>query len=99
MQTETLETLATVGERTAYTGGVGSTVAFLLSSQFFGLAGVVIALVGLLVNIHYRREVNRRQVAEHNLRQAERQLRIDLMRQSGRPIPSSTDFSNLGVDE
>lgn len=99
MQTETLETIATAGERTAYAGGAGSTVAWLLSSQFFGLVGIIVALIGLWVNIHYRRQANRRHIAEHELRQTERQLRIDLMRSTGKPIPANTDFSTLGVDD
>jgi hypothetical protein len=99
MQTETIEKLAETGGRITYTGASVSGVAMFLQSQFFSIAGLLIALLGLLINLHYRRKANARLEAEHHLRQTERQLRIDLMRKTGKPIPAVTDFGSLGGDE
>ena len=66
MNNEAVNHLPTLGDRTA---GAGLGVfGWLLSSQFVGLAGLVVALIGVLISWHYKREANRRHVAEHALR-------------------------------
>lgn len=99
MKTETLDTLATAGSRTTGGGAVVGFLGWLASSQAIGLLGICIALLGALVNWYYKREANRRFAAEHALRQQERQIRIDIMRSTGRPVRHDTDLGELGADE
>ncbi|MBT9513255.1 MAG: holin [Acidovorax sp.] len=99
MKTETIDTLATAGSRTTGGGAVVGFLGWLASSQAIGLFGVGIALLGALVSWYYKREANRRLAAEHALRQQERQIRIDIMRSTGRVLPGNTDLGELGADE
>jgi len=89
MKTETIDALATAGSRTTGGGAVVGFLGWLASSQAIGLLGIGIALLGALVNWHYKREANRRHVAEHQLRMA--RLR--------RGMDSDTDLGTLGADE
>ena len=52
-----------------------------------------------MVTWYYKREANRRLIAEHALRVQERQIRIDLMRATGRAMPHDTDMAKLEADE
>ena len=99
MKTETLDTLATAGSRTTGGGAVVGFLGWLASSQAIGLLGICIALLGALVNWYYKREANRRFAAEHALRQQERQIRIDIMRSTGRLVRHDTDLGELGAEE
>ena len=89
MNNETLNHLATLGDRTAGAGAGLGVFGWLLSSQFIGLAGLVVALIGVLISWHYKREANRRHVEEHV-------LRMERLRRGQRV---DTDLSELGVDE
>ena len=89
MNDETINHLATLGDRTAGAGAGLGVLGWLLSSQFIGLAGLVVALIGVLISWHYKREANRRHVAEHA-------LRMERLRH-GRRV--DTDLGELGVDE
>lgn len=89
MKTETIDAIATAGSRTTGGGAIVGFLGWLASSQAIGLLGIGIALLGALVNWHYKREANRRHVAEHQLRMA--RLR--------RGMDSDTDLGTLGVDE
>ena len=101
MRTETIENLATAGSRTTEGGAAVGFLGWLMSSQAIGLLGLFVALIGMLVTWHYRREANRRHVAEHLLRQQERQMRMDLMRATGKPIapPYESDMASLDASE
>ena len=89
MNNETMNHLATLGDRTAGAGAGLGVFGWLLSSQFIGLAGVIVALIGVLISWHYKRESNRRHIAEHA-------LRMDRLRRGQRV---DTDLSELGADE
>lgn len=89
MNDEAINHLATLGDRTAGAGAGLGMFGWLLSSQFIGLAGLVVALIGVLISWHYKREANRRHVAEHA-------LRMERLRH-GRQV--DTDLGELGVDE
>ena len=89
MNDEAINHLATLGDRTAGAGTGLGVFGWLLSSQFIGLAGLVVALIGVLISWHYKREANRRHVAEHV-------LRMERLRRGQRV---DTDLSELGVDE
>jgi hypothetical protein len=96
MKNETIEQLAAVGDRARDAGAGLGFFGWLLSSQFIGLAGLAVALVGALIGWHYKREANRRHVEEHKLRVAEHELRMDLMR-NGRYV--GVEFPEQGADE
>lgn len=89
MNNEAVNHLATLGDRTAGAGAGLGVFGWLLSSQFIGLAGLVVALIGVLISWHYKRESNRRHIAEHV-------LRMEHLRRGQRV---DTDLSELGVDE
>lgn len=89
MNNEAVNHLATLGDRAAGAGAGLGVFGWFLSSQFIGLAGLVVALIGVLISWHYKREANRRHVAEHV-------LRMERLRRGQR---ADTDLSELGVDE
>jgi hypothetical protein len=61
-------TLAAVASKATYTGAGASFIGWLLSSQFVGLAGVVVGVVGLLLNFYFRRRQDAREQREHEAR-------------------------------
>lgn len=99
MKNETVDTLANVGGRITYTGGGIAGFSWILSSEFFGLIGCLVAVIGLLINFHFRREANRRHQAEFELRRQEILQRIDLMRRTGKPLPAHDDPHPSEVEE
>lgn len=70
MKIETIEGLATAGSKTTLAGAAVGSVGAFMASNFVGIAGLVIAFAGLLVNLHYRRKANQRHEVEHQLRVA-----------------------------
>jgi preprotein translocase subunit SecG len=89
MRNETIDTLAAIGGKASATG-VGMTgVGWFLSNEFFGLVGAFVAVGGLVLAWYYKREANRRQLVEHELRVA--RLR--------RGMKSDTDLAVLGGDD
>ena len=89
MNDETISNLASMGDRARDAGAGLGVFGWLLSSQFIGLAGVVVTLIGVLISWYYKREANRRHVAEHD-------LRMERLRR-GRHV--DTDLGDLGADE
>jgi len=89
VKTETIDALASIGNRATGTGAGLTVLGWITSAQFVSLAGLALALAGVLVNWHYRAKSNRRQEAEH-------ELRVELLR-SKRQMES--DLGDLGVDE
>ena len=89
MNNEAINHLATLGDRTAGAGAGMGVFGWLLSSQFIGLAGLVVALIGVLISWHYKREANRRHIEEHALR----------MERLRRGQWVDTGLSELGADE
>ncbi|WP_398493360.1 holin [Variovorax sp.] len=88
MRNETIDALAAAGSKATATG-VGMTgVGWFLSNEFFGLVGAVVAVGGLVLAWYYKREANRRQAVEHELRVA--RLR--------RGMRSDTDLGELGEE-
>ena len=111
MKSETVDaidvTMAAVGTKATYTGVGVSGLAWFLSNEFFGLAGILIGLAGIVITAFYKHKADkrhaleeRRRHEEHQRRQDERALRMQLMRTSGVPIfHHDTDLGELGVDE
>lgn len=89
MKTDTIDTLAAVGNRVTGTGAGLTVLGWVTSAQFVSLAGLALALAGVLVNWYYRAKANRRNELEHA-------LRVELLR-SKRQMES--DLGDLGADE
>lgn len=78
MKIETIETLANVGSKTTAGGaGLGVAGAF-IASNFIGLAGIVIALLGVWVNVHYKRKAAKRYAEESAAREARHAARNEM---------------------
>jgi hypothetical protein len=65
--------IADAGHTTAQIGGGSAVLAWLTSSQAGVAAGILIGVVGLLVQWYYRRKQDQREEAEHELRMTLRQ--------------------------
>lgn len=89
MNNEAVNHLATLGDRTAGAGTGLGVFGWLLSSQFIGLAGLVVALIGVLIGWHYKHKADKRHTREHD-------LRIEMLRRGRKP---DTDLGELGADE
>lgn len=98
MKTETIEILADAGNKTSYAGAAVGGIGAFLASNFIGIAGVIVALLGVLVNIHFRRKADRRHAADADLKRQERMLRMEIMRATGTVLPT-TDLGALEADE
>ena len=66
---------AGIGQKTTAIGAAGAAGGWIFSSEFAAVAGLLIALIGLLINWHFRRveagfkrEENERQKREHEAR-------------------------------
>lgn len=69
MKSETFDaTLAAVGSKTAYTGASVTGVGWFLSNEFFGLAGICIGVIGLLINWHFKAKADNRERKEYEAR-------------------------------
>lgn len=105
MKTETLDAIsATAGKVTVVGAGASAVLTFIVSN-FAGLMGVLIALIGLLVNLYYKRKADRRRELElqHDMRMAEnadrrfeewQRFRMQAAR-DGLHVPPITDFGAL----
>lgn len=60
--------MATVGSKATYTGASTSAVAWILSSEFGILFGVLLGLAGFAVNLYFKRKQDKREQAEHDRR-------------------------------
>ena len=98
MKTETIELLAGAGSKTSIAGAAVGGIGAFLASNFIGIAGVVVALLGVLINMHYRRKADKRHAADAALKTQERMLRMEIMRNTGIVLPT-TDLGELGADE
>lgn len=96
MKIETIEALATAGSRTTVGGATIGAIGAFISSNMVGVGGLLIALLGVIVNVHFRRKADKRMQVEHDLRIKERMLRIDLMRATGMPLHSPDGDTDLG---
>lgn len=93
MKSETVDaidvTMAAVGTKATYTGIGVSGLGWFLSSEFFGLAGIMIGLAGLAITWYYKHKANKRHEREH-------ELRMLLLRRGHRP---DADLGELGADD
>lgn len=90
MKNETIDaTMAAIGTKATYTGAGVSGLGWFLSNEFFGLAGVIIGAVGLLITWYYKHKADVRHTREHD-------LRVDMLRRGRR---SDTDLGERGDDD
>jgi len=89
MKSETINAVAGAASKTTLAGALGGFRGWITDNATLGLLGV-------LVNWYYRRKADRHErqaarmaQAEHQLRQQERQLRIDLLRSGAWPAAST----------
>ncbi len=61
-------TIAAVGSKATNVGAGTSIVAWVLSSEFGMLAGLILAAAGFLVNWYYKHKEDKRQQLEHERR-------------------------------
>ena len=63
---EEIETvIAATASKVTYGGASTSAVAWILSSEFGMLVGIVLGLGGFIVNLYYKRKQDKREQAEH----------------------------------
>lgn len=67
MKTETLDTLANLGSKATAAGATTSVVGTFLLNNAIGVFGALIALIGLLINVHYKRKASKRRDLESAL--------------------------------
>lgn len=60
--------MAAVGSKATYTGASTSIVAWVLSSEFGILLGILLGLGGFLVNWYYKHKQDKREQIEHDRR-------------------------------
>ena len=61
-------TIAASASKATYTGAGTSVLGWMLSSEFGMVAGLLIAIAGLLTNFYFQRKRDRREQAEHDRR-------------------------------
>ena len=87
MEKEALEAATSaVASKSTYGGAAASVLGWMLSSEFTVIVGIVVAVVGLVVNWYYKAKADRRQQAEHEARMARLK----------RGKSSDTDLGELG---
>lgn len=67
-QTTIDATLAAAGSKATYTGAGASLVGWLTSSEAGVIFGIVLGVIGLLVNLYFKHRDDRRQQIEHEAR-------------------------------
>ena len=60
--------LAASASKATYGGAASSGLGVMFSSEAAALAGALVAIVGLLINLYFRRRQDRREEMEHELR-------------------------------
>lgn len=67
-QTTIDATLAAAGSKATYTGAGASLVGWLTSSEAGVIFGIVLGVIGLLVNLYFKHRDDKRQQIEHEAR-------------------------------
>ncbi|ULR87369.1 holin [Comamonas sp. B21-038] len=96
-----MESAGIVAGKTAVYGGAATAVASGMSLSEMGIVvGAVVGLLGLIFGQYWAWRRDERQRAEVIERKAERELRMSLMRASGRPIyHQDTDLGKLEAEQ
>lgn len=97
MKTSTIDTIGSASATTSVTaGGFTALFSFMAHDILFGVVGVLITIGTFLMSWYYKRKSDARAEAAERRREAEHQLRMDLMRQKGRLLidPASEPVSD-----
>lgn len=65
-----------VAGKITFAGAGTSGVSFFLSNQFFGLIGMLVAVLGFLVSVYFRRKEYKFKEADERRKEAEHQMRM-----------------------
>ena len=57
--------LASLGSKTTWAGVATTGAGWLMSNAFFGWLGFFVAIIGLMITLHYKRKEDRRREVEH----------------------------------
>ncbi|ELZ9147426.1 holin [Acinetobacter baumannii] len=71
---------ATITQKVTATTGVGSFIGFIAKIDVIAWGGLVIAALGLAIQLYFAWARNRREKVEHKLRKAEYELRIQKLK-------------------
>lgn len=80
MKTETLDALANLGSKATAAGATTSVVGTFLLNNAIGVFGALIALIGLLINVHYKRKASKRRDIELALNTRATEQALELQR-------------------
>lgn len=105
LKIETIDSIAAAGGKVTIFGAAGSALLTFAVNNFAGLMGVLIALLGFWVNLHYKRKADKRREQEFLIdtrlkENADRRFeewqkhRIEMSRR-GIDVPPITDFGAL----
>lgn len=75
-----IDATVSFASKTTYGGGLTTFVGWLSSSDVAIIAGLIATLGGFAVNLYFQRERNKREAAQHEMRQREHLERIAVMR-------------------
>ncbi|HCT9558686.1 holin [Acinetobacter baumannii] len=73
---------ATLTSKVTATSGVGSFIGFAAKIDVIAWGGLLIAALGLAIQIYFAIQKNRREKVEHEMRKAEYKLRIENLKGS-----------------
>lgn len=100
MKTETLEAIGAAGNKATIFGGSVAVFGKLSSTDIAAYIGAAVAIIGLLITWYYKREANKRTARYYQMKERESEVRIEMMRSTGRPVfQQDTDMGELGVEE
>lgn len=102
-------TAATLANKVTLGSAGVAGLGWLTSTEFLGVSGVLIALISCLIGWYYKRETKKLQLAdqarkdrEQAGKDAEREIRIEVMKKTGIPMyppKEDTDFGVLEADQ
>ena len=75
-----IDATVSFASKATYGGGLTTFVGWLSSSDVAIIAGLIATLGGFAVNLYFQRERNKREAAQHEMRQREHLERIAVMR-------------------
>lgn len=100
MKTENINAIGTTADKTTFAGAGIAGGGWLTANELAALIGAMVAILSLMVSWYYKRQANLRLAAEHDLRQRERQMRIEMMCATPNCCqPPSCDTGPASLDE
>ena len=99
MKTETLDSIGAAGTKVSIVGAGTAGAGLLSASELAAIVGALVAIAGFVITWHYKREAARLRREEYAGKERERELRMQLMRQTGMPVSCDTGMGDLDRDE